>query len=133
MKSNAEIKQHKGLDVVRYSEIAGTKGLAGERDVGHTRQIVKPASQPAPRPSYNPPWMVRVVCRQEDCRGEVQQWLAAQCWSGLCDFNKKTSVEKEPAASEMTVSLSQVYKDVCTVAAFPGPCTLTCGSGDKSL
>lgn len=105
MKSNAEIKQHKGLDVVRYSEIAGTKGLAGERDVGHTRQIVKPASQPAPRPSYNPPWMVRVVCRQEDCRGEVQRWLAAQCWSGLCDFNKKTSVEKEPAASEMRVFL----------------------------
>lgn len=61
MKSNAEIKQHKGLDVARYSEIAGTKGLAGERDVGHTRQIVKPASQPAQRPSHNPPLMERVV------------------------------------------------------------------------
>lgn len=49
MKSNAEIKQHKGLDVARYSEITGTKGLARERDVGHThtQQIVKPASQPA--------------------------------------------------------------------------------------
>lgn len=73
MKSNAEIKQHKGLDVVRYSEIAGTKALAGERDVGHTRQIVKPASQPAPRPSYNPPWMGRVVCRQE-CKGGRAVW-----------------------------------------------------------
>lgn len=36
MKSNAEIKQHKGLDVVRYSEIAGTKGLARERCGSHS-------------------------------------------------------------------------------------------------
>lgn len=38
MKSKAEIKQHKGLDVARYSEIAGAKGLTGEGDVGHTRR-----------------------------------------------------------------------------------------------
>lgn len=72
MKSNAEIKQHKGLDVARYSEIAGTKGLAGERDVGHTRLIVKPASQPAQRPSHNPPRMAR------GCAGRVP----AGAWGG---------------------------------------------------
>lgn len=66
MKSNAEIKQHKGLDLARYSEITRTKGLARERDVGHTLQIVKPASQPARRSSHNPPWMARGV------RGRIQ-------------------------------------------------------------
>lgn len=76
MKSNAEIKQHKGLDVARYSEIAGTKGLARERDVGHTRLIVKPASQPAPRPSHNPSRLARVgqaVCRQRQKGGESSE------------------------------------------------------------
>lgn len=57
MKSKAEIKQHKGLDVARYSEIAGTKGLTREGDVGRTQQRVKPASQPAPRRTPNLPWM----------------------------------------------------------------------------
>lgn len=74
MKSNAEIKQHKGLDVARYCAIAGTKGLAKERDVGHSRQTVKLASQPALRPSYNPPWIARMVeamCEQEERRGRV--------------------------------------------------------------
>lgn len=37
------------------TEIAGTKGLAGVQDVGHTRQIVKPGpARPAPRPCSNP-------------------------------------------------------------------------------
>lgn len=48
MTSDAEIKLCSGLDVTRYSEIAGSEGLAREKDVGHARQTVKPASQPPP-------------------------------------------------------------------------------------
>lgn len=100
MKSNAEIKQHKGLDVARYSEIAGTKGLAGERDVGHTRQIVKPASQPAQRPSHNPPLMervVRAVGRQER-RGEGRVSGGGHVWGCLCGFHGETSVCKNQSS-----------------------------------
>lgn len=98
MKSKAEIKQHKGLDVARYSAIAGTKGLAKERDVGHSRQRVKLASQPALRPSRNPPWIARMVqamCRQEQSRGRASSEVTFESGlqsalyrlkSGLCGF-----------------------------------------------
>lgn len=52
-----------------------TKGLAREGDVGHTRQIVKPASQLALRPFNNPPWMARVVQAAWWVKGgDGEQW-----------------------------------------------------------
>lgn len=95
MKSNAEIKQHKGLDVVRYSEIAGTKGLAGERDVGHTRLIVKPASGPALKPSWNPLGWQGSCASRGAVEGRMGSGGHIWSWSRLCDFNKKASVKNQ--------------------------------------
>lgn len=131
MKSNAEIKQHAGLDVVRYSEIAGTKGLAGERDVGHTRLIVKPASQPALKPSWNPlGWRGSCASRggvegRMGCGGHI--WS----WSRLCDFYKKASVKNQWSISFQITPTQMLWHSHLFVelfGAFPRLRTLTCGS-----
>lgn len=62
--------------------------------MGHTLQIVKPASQPAPRPSNNPLWMAKVVramCRVKG--GDGEQWGHISGVSqGCVAFTGETSV-----------------------------------------